>query len=144
MARQITSQFWIGIFDSETCFHEFFAEDDAYISEENEHKDDYPLSRFAASQGEIWYDHDFLEPGFNDGDTTDLARKFSAHSWVKSWAPLVKAKMKDAGLESINAFALMGVDTPRMAQRYYQIARPRSHHAPGIDLVYIGELTHDP
>jgi len=140
--QEITSQFWIAKFDSKDRFSEFFAEDDEYFSEENEERDDYPLSQFLASQDETWCDHDFLEVGFNSDEAESVSQRFAGHSWVEEWAPMLEEKIKKLEVLDYNAFAMMGVEQTPDRPPNYQVSEPHSFTAEGIQLIYLGEITH--
>jgi hypothetical protein len=144
LIKKYTSQFWIGTFDSEKRFNEFVGEDPDYWSEENEDNDDIPLNKFISSQNETWFDHDFIEAGYNAKEGSVL-EKFGSYSYVNQWANAVSDKMTELGLDSINAFIMMGIDQPPNGSRYLQVSNPCSFKSEGIDLVYIGEYeySHD-
>lgn len=139
--KKITSQFWIGTFGSQSRFYDFVAESDEFWSEENIDGDDIPLSEFIGSQGQIWYDHDFLEVGFNDNDGSVLD-KFSGHSWCDKWASQVDLTMKRMNIESINVFIMMRIDTSNRKKPYHQVKSPTSYNDSDIDLHYIGVISH--
>ena len=139
----LTSQFWIGTVDSEDRFADFIAENDEYWSEENEDSGEIPLTRFLASQGQTWYDHDFAEYGHSTKEGTVL-EKFAGYSYINQWAHLVEAAMVDHKISSINVFIMIGIDEQPRFPPYRQIKKPRSHSEQGIELTYIGELTHEP
>ena len=135
MAKKLTTQFWIGNVESRERFYEFVAE--------NEDADDLiPLSNFAASQNETWYDHDFFEAGFSKASGSIL-KKFGRYSYAKQWAEEIEKKMSEHNIQSINAFIMIGIDKPPDGSEYRQIENPCSHSENGIDLTYIGEITHD-
>lgn len=133
-----TLQFWIGYASSERVFNRFVAEDPTFWDTEDE-DEDIPLSPFAASQGESWYDHDFLESGYST-QLGNIAERFQGYSYVDQWAPWVEAQAKRTSLSEFNAFVLMGVDQ-RPGSEYRQISKPRSYSEEGLKLVYLGEFS---
>src|SRR5262249_50300789 len=58
-----TSHFWVGRF-TEAKAADYFTE---VWDENDEDREHTPLSAFARDQGVKWYDHDFIEYGFNEG-----------------------------------------------------------------------------
>ena len=60
-----TLNIWVGKFESSAKFV-------AFMEEKYSEDDDAPLSDFAASQKEAWYDHDWLEYYYNDADQKEL------------------------------------------------------------------------
>lgn len=141
MKGKITSQFWIGTFDTQERFNDFVCENKEYWSEENEIEENIPLSRFIASQGETWYDHDFFEAGYNEKEQR-ICKKFKGYSWVNQWAPIIEGKMKELGILEMNSFLMMVVDEPPDGKRYCQVQAPKSFNADGINLMSIGEITY--
>ena len=139
MRDKLTSQFWVGTAESEDRFFDFIVEDENYWSEENEDGDKLPLSRFIASQGETWYDH---EAGYADTSGSVL-EMFGQYSYAKQWAELVESEISARNISSINAFIMIGVDEPPDGSQYRQVENPCSHQENGINMVYIGEITHD-
>ena len=100
------------------------------------------MSEFIASQGETWYDHDFFEAGFSNADGSVL-KKFSGYSYVEHWAAIVEERMAAAEIRQINAFITIGVDEPPGGPPYRQVENPCSCRVDGINLNYIGEISHD-
>ncbi|WP_185964293.1 immunity 22 family protein [Aliikangiella marina] len=141
MKKKHTSQFWVGKFDSSERFYNFVGEDPEYWSEENEGRNDFPLSKFIASQNQTWFDHDFIEAGFNQAET-GVREKFKAYSYIEQWADRVEEKAKLLGMEDLNAFIMMGIDESPKQERHLQVSTPCSYKAEGIKLVYLGEFSY--
>ena len=73
-----TSQFWVCKFRNEEHASEILEEDDAFYHEDNEERepaDKTPLSQFIGTQGEWWFDHDWIEWSFN-ADTGKASERF--------------------------------------------------------------------
>lgn len=103
---------WVGLFISPETF-------DDYLSENYSGEDD-PISRFAADQGQSFYDHDFLQAAFTapTHDPTALLEDFVA----------VPGGL---GVGPINALILAyGM----------QIHEPRSASGEGYQLYYLGQF----
>lgn len=98
MAMDI-SHIWVGVFDSD-------APDD-YFVEQYSDDDDAPLNRFAAEQGETFYDHDWLEISYLDASESIDVRSFvDGHSYSKDYLDAVVAKTAALGIDRINVFVL--------------------------------------
>jgi hypothetical protein len=66
------SHIWVGTFPSEQSLADYFKE--SY----SEDDDDKPINRFAQDQGELFYDHDWVERGFRKiDDIRELIINFS-------------------------------------------------------------------
>lgn len=140
LKKTITTQFWVGKFATEALFYEFVGEDPAHYAEENEDKD-YPLSKFSASQGEWFYDHDFMEVAFS-AEAIQTSEQFMA-SWVDKWADELDRRIKKHGIANANTLVMMVVDKSPNRDPYRQITNPVSVSDEGFELVYLGEIEHD-
>lgn len=139
MIERYVAQFWIGTIESEGLFGDFMGENPAYWEAEDPTEEGIPLSRFIESQGETWFDHDFLECGY-DNTPGCLTERFSPYSFASQWVPVIEAKMASLGIESINTFIMLGIDEKSDGTRGCQVKHPRAHREAGIDLVFIGEI----
>ncbi len=120
MAKHV--DIWFGKAADNLACATFFAESYA--------DDDGPISPFAASQGETFYDHDFLEVQFNEKfESVDDALKGMSYSG--SFADEVRAKV-----ESFN-FNLS------VASFSEDFSNPVSVQAENLSLTYIGRLEYD-
>jgi len=138
--KKITSQFWAGKFADEDMFNGFVVEDPDHYAEENEDKD-YPISKFAASQGEWFYDHDFMEVTFSE-EKTRTGEKFNI-SWIDKWADEFDQRIKKHGVSDVNSIVMMVVDNPPNGKPHRQISNPVSVSGEGFELVYLGEIEYD-
>jgi len=136
----ILTQFWVGKFTTEALFHDFVDEDPAHYAEVNEDQG-YPISKFAASQGESYYDHDFMEVAFSP-ETIHTSKQFMA-SWSDQWADELDRRIKNCAIPDVNALIMMIVDTPSNHAPYYQVTNPLSFSGKGFDLFYMGEIEYD-
>ena len=81
---------WIANFSSKGLYGEFFGEN---YSED----DDVPLSEFSASQGRLWYDHDWLEVSWSDEGLEKLIEKYVPDRFTSIvWKLVKKAKIQEA------------------------------------------------
>ena len=126
MTKHIT-HFWIGHFDSENLFNEFFEE--TYTE-----NDDDPISKFSSSQDEIWIDHDFLEVSYEDNDKT-LMEKFGNNSYAEEWMETLAMKVKDNGISKINTLVLLWFD-----KEEGHIENPKTTIGKGFELNYLGPI----
>ena len=136
-AKTYTSQFWIGSVESEERFCDFIGEDDSYFDDDN-----VPLSRFIASQGETWYDHDVFEAGYC-AEAGSVLEKFGQYSYAEKWASLIEVEMVAHNIPSINAFVMIQIDEFPNRPPRRQVKNPCGCKGEGINLVYIGEITYD-
>ena len=142
MIKKYTSQFWVGKFDSSEIFYEFMGENPEFWTDENEELENIPLSAFIASQGKKWYDHDFLESGYNDKGIS-LLEKFGEYSYSSQWSIPVEEKVKLLEIDNVNSFIMMGIDDMPNGKRHLQVLEPCSFKSEGIELIYIGEFSYE-
>lgn len=129
-----TSQFWAGHFADEALFRDFTKEiwDDV----------DEPISQFAISQGESFYDHDWFEVSFN-ADQTATGIKFAGASWVEKWMDEFDLRVSESGLEDVNCFISMIILDEGPRGMYRQIKSPVSVSGEGFNLKFLGEIEHE-
>lgn len=144
-AEMLSQQMWIGHATSEQSLRDLMAEREEYYSDENAEREGtaqhIALSQFADAMGETSYDHDFLEYGFaKPGD--DLETRFAGHSWVKEWAPVLRATLSAEELAGANVFVMFGVDRDVRFGEDRQISQPRDVELPQVRLRYVGEIDH--
>lgn len=99
------------------------------ISEvENQYTEEYqdsglnPLNRFIASQGLVWYDHDFCKDGRTIKDGT-VFEKFEQQSYARQWDSQIEALMVAYGVQSINAFVMIGKENPKIVLLNCQVRK---------------------
>jgi len=128
MSEELSNTFrvvdiWVGRWPDEKAFHTFFEEVEEYVDRE-------PISPFAASQKEWFYDHDFIEHQFHPL-SDELDRMLLGHSGYPSWRVAVLRKCKRRKLGALNGTVLaFGI----------QFARPRTYRGEGIELQYLGRF----
>ena len=122
-----TSHFWVGRFSSMQQLAGYFAE---VYDDEDEDREQTPLSGFARDMGETWYDHDFLEYAYGEACATveELADGYSYH---EQWAAELARRTTDAGLTGVNTIVFISRD---------QIEHPRSIEGDGYVLHYLGTI----
>ncbi|MBL8854390.1 MAG: immunity 22 family protein [Planctomycetaceae bacterium] len=98
--------------------------------EDDEDREQTPLSQFARDQGETWYDHDFMAHGFkkNAKSVEDLV---NGYSYFEQWSAELARRAAEAGLTKINMLLFMSQD---------QIDKPRSVEGEGYKLHYMGTI----
>ncbi len=99
MKNSETCHFWAGHFPSvealSALFVETYSEDDAV-----------PISPFAATQNETFYDHDFLEYGFSDS-ARSIKELVDGYSYSDQWLAEFEEKIASLGLTNVNAFVFL-------------------------------------
>ena len=115
------SHIWLGQF-STNAPNDFF-------KERYDREDDEPLSPFAESQGETWYDHDFMEISYLL-DPLPISRLVAGHSYAEQYLEAVLSKASSIGLEGANVFIMA-------SKRLFKSAR--SVEGVGFRLWYLGE-----
>ena len=121
-SRTMISHLWLGQFGPD-------APED-FFEEQYDREDDEPLSQFAASQGETWYDHDFVEISYLD-DLQEVRALVDGHSYSESYLDSVVAKAAALGIDQANVFVFADKE---------QFAGPCSASGPGYQLWYLGEF----
>jgi len=125
MRKKETCHFWLGrISDKERAA--------AYFEENYDREDDEPLSGFARDQSETWYDHDFMESGF-DADANSIADLVEGYSYYEQYTDFLSKRAAEMGLTNINMFLFINKE---------QIRQPRSVEGNGCSLHYVGEFTY--
>lgn len=117
-----TVDVWVGNFPSESDLSAYFEEDYS--------DDDTPISKFAADQGQWFYDHDFVERGFFE-TTADLVNALGAHSYAASYIDAVNAAYKALSLPPVNT-AVFAFDA--------EISHPQSVQHERHLLVHLGRF----
>ncbi len=120
-----TSHFWVGHFPEAlacTYFAEVYGVD----------RDETALSAFARDQGDQFYDHDFLEYGFNDTAGT-VEELVEGYSYSDQWGADLARLVAEAGLSGVNWFAFINES---------EIERPRSVQGDGYWYRYLGTITY--
>ncbi len=124
-SNTLTSHFWVGQASQELV--------DAYFAEDNGGEgrgDQAPVSAFARDQGATWYDHDFLEYGW-DGEATTIAQLVDGCSYGDQWADELASRVAEQGIAGVNFFVFIRQD---------QIEQPRSVQGDGYWLKYMGTI----
>ncbi|HNX57813.1 MAG TPA: immunity 22 family protein [Spirochaetota bacterium] len=100
------SHIWLGLFPGKDEFDAFF--------EEQYEDDEKPVNAFAGSQGERFYDADWLERSFKDN--VDMRALIEGHSYSSDYIDLVIEKAGIMGIARANAFVIADtgeIDSPR-------------------------------
>ena len=129
--RTETCDFWIGEFPDEDAFSEYVGEDPDYYQRMSE-DDDVALSRFIADQGQLWYDHDMIEMGFN-ADAKSVNELVEGYSYADQYTEQLAELAAQTGLSNLNAFLFI---------RAGEIENPRSIKTDQFDFRYVGQITY--
>lgn len=124
-----TSHFWLGHFASEKRVADYLVE---VYDEEDEDREHTPLSQFACDQGETWYDHDFLEHGFQE-NAPSVEDLVDGYSYSEQWSAELARRAAEGGLTQVNTLVFISED---------QIQKPRSAEGDGYRLHYLGTITY--
>jgi uncharacterized RDD family membrane protein YckC len=101
-----------------------------FFEERRPREDDEPLSPFAASQGETWFDYDFVEISYLD-DMESVGSLVDGHSYSDTYRDAVVARAAALGIDRANVFVWAGRE---------QFNSPNSTSGPGYQLWYLGEF----
>lgn len=112
---------WLGLFGPDAPENYFVQEDVG---------DESPHSQFAAEQGELAFDYDFVEISYPH-DPKPVRALVDGHSYSASYLDSVMKKSADLGIAEANVFVLANKD---------QFKSPRSAAGPGYHLWYLGEF----
>lgn len=96
-----TSHIWLGLF-SDNAPADFFVE-------RYDREDDEPLSPFSESQGEIYYDHDFVEISYLNSPV-NIAELVEGHSYSEQYLDSVLVAARAAEISTANVLVLASED----------------------------------
>lgn len=116
---------WLGQFD-DSAPEDFFS-----VSGGSECND--KPRRFVESQGESWYDLDFVEISWLN-ELIQVDELVSGHSYAEQYLAPVVEVARESGMEKANVFVLATVD---------QFSKPCSTAGKGYRLELIGEFTYE-
>ena len=123
------SHIWLGRFSSEGDAKAYFAEH-YNDGDENDEDGQIPFSQFAADQGEWFYDHDWLELGFEEN--RDLRALVARHSYSSDYLEEV--------LSRANSLGLAGQANTFVVADKAEFNHPRSVETKHYQLWYLGEF----
>ena len=117
---------WVGLFAKslEGYFEEIYPEDD----------DEIPISKFAEEQGQLYYDHDFVELSFLK-KPTGLRKLIDGHSYSDQYIDAVIEAAAKVGFESANVFVMGDSE---------EFEAPRSVEGEDYQLTYLGVFEYTP
>ena len=121
--------FWVGFFEKENDFFDFLGEDPNYYKDERDLDEKY-ISKFAESQSVNWIDHDLMECGFQNSDSS-LAERFKGYSYSKEWIPEIERRIKIHKIDKVNSIVFV---TKRAIKKPIDVIREN------ISLIYVGEI----
>lgn len=124
MKKEI-SHIWLGEFKGN-------APED-FFEEHYDREDDEPLSAFAKSQGQIWYNHDFIEISYLD-EPERVATLVDGHSYSEQYLQKVIIHAENLGIHKANVFVLAYKN---------EIMTPSTVEGVGYKLWYLGEFECD-
>lgn len=138
--KRHAAHFWLGHCESAERLAELLSAD-AFNEIENEaQRDIAPLNEFIMSQGELWFDRDYLEAGF-EATCDDIPERFAEYSWAKEWSQHLafRACGMVAGfdvVENPNSLIMLGGDPEAAAN--WRLDNPTDIERPGINMSYMG------
>lgn len=123
---------WFGKFDTKLRYQNFILE------QYNEIGDDVPLNEFAASQGETWYDHDWLECQFFENDNwQDKFFYVGSPLQVRSVSEIVS---KAKNLTGIDYNAFFSYIEPHCTPNTTEFSNPTSYKDKNTELLFVGSF----
>ena len=126
------SHFWVGFFNRENDYFDFFAEKPDFYIDEKDLEEKY-ISEFAESQGVNWIDHDLMECGFENSEKS-LSERFKGYSYSKEWLQEMEYRIEKNSIGKVNAIAFV---TKRA------IGNPTNVIRDNFSLIYIGEIEYE-
>ena len=140
-----TSDFWLCIFPDEDTYSEYFGYNlDAYYLLDDDpafvpivlfekYYQEYPISQFAADQGESYFDQNKIEMGFSHNAAT-IADLVEGFSYSQQYVVELQKRADALGLSGINVFAFV-TSGP--------IREPRSFRSELFEGHYVGKITYE-
>ncbi len=120
---------WIARFASEDDLDEYMEEMFADEDDDLEDDEDTPISRFAADQGELFYDHDLVYAQFHE--------QADARSLIEGWGfPDDAVEVVVDAIQRLNA---KKANTCFVADKD-EFAEPKSVQGDGYELWYLGQF----
>ena len=116
------SHFWIGNFSSSKLLDEYFHEQ--YEDEE------IPISKFAKDLDVFFYDHDFLEYGFEE-NIDNLEESLQNYSYSNLWINQLKFKLYKLDIHNFNTIVFMNTG---------ELENPTDCKGEDYLLKYVGEI----
>ncbi|MCG8456114.1 MAG: immunity 22 family protein [Holophagales bacterium] len=117
-----TVHIWLGVFASEDAL-------DSYFDERMHDDDETPMNDFAADQGKVFYDHDWVERSFGEGG--DLRSLIAGHSYSESYLENVVEEAKGKRITRANTFIMADIR---------EFPSPRSADGKDYRLWYLGDF----
>ncbi|MBD1912964.1 MULTISPECIES: immunity 22 family protein [unclassified Leptolyngbya] len=122
MAMEV-SHIWIGVFAS-SAFEDYFME--------HYGDDEAPINRFAEEQGEVFYDHDWIEISYlDDSEASDIRSFVAEHSYSENYLDAVCERAVALRVDRINVFVIADKN---------EFDNPRSVTGTNYRLEYLGEF----
>lgn len=125
MKSREVSHFFLGRVSNHSKYNSFLEERYGF-------DDDIPLSKFCESQGEVFIDHDFMEIGSRDQESS-LETFFKPYSYSDHWLHDVIKTAEEFELLDANVLLFLSKE---------EIDRPRTVKGDGFELIYIGEFSY--
>lgn len=123
---------WFGKFDSKLRYQNFILE------HYNETDDDTPLNEFAASQGEVWYDHDWLECQFFEDDDWEKKFFYSGSPLQVGSVNEIISRAKKLSNTDYNAF--FSYIEPHCTPNTIEFSNPTTYKSETAELLFIGSF----
>jgi hypothetical protein len=133
------AHFWIGYCESDERLGALLSEKSRHAMMDEECERGF-ISEFGQSQNDQWYDHDFMEAGWETKGTS-LAERFAEYSWSSEWANELARRAQELALNAPNCFIMLGGSPDRPGD--WEVVTPRHIDAPGVTLRYAGRIEFD-
>ena len=130
------AHFWLGHCENNERLGALLSEAEYWKLDDEERKVSH-LSEFAKSQNERWYDHDFLEAGW-EAEGSTLSQRFHKYSWSEIWAGELDRRAKELKLRDPNCFIMLGGSPDKPED--WDLNAPGDIGRSGIELRYMGKI----
>ncbi|MCV2863617.1 hypothetical protein [Defluviimonas sp. WL0075] len=131
-----TAQVWAAEAQDQNVWAALFDDRDFWGLEDEDERDNAPLTPFAACQSMTWYDDDFVECGWSahHGPAREI---FVGNSFVDQWGAEFDRRAVARGVTA-NAFVMVFSQGGTLPGWF---TSPRDAEVGGVRLVYLGVLT---
>jgi len=138
-SKELKAQFWVAALADAESFQGLFSEEAYYALKEEEQDAGAPLSLFAESQGQRWYDHDFLE--IRALSPAEQRREAPiSMSWSSTWEVELRKRVEALGETDFDGIVMMNVEQSTQGSRRI-IRAPKDAKIGNARLTYLREIT---
>ena len=132
MIRKENCDFWVGNLENIDDYFDFLGEDPEFFQDDTDIDEKF-ISKFAKSHGENWIDHDFMESGF-ENEESSFFEKFKKYSYSSQWISVLSDKAIRTDLININTIVFITEG---------RIKEPTSVFGPKFTLQYVGQIEYN-